>query len=54
MVSSGRFLDSDCSNREVGMDTLPAKMIYGLLAWGDCGAERLDKLPGFELVVGGR
>lgn len=60
MVPSGMVLNSDCSDREVGMDTLPAKKTYGsidtsvALVLGDCGVKCLDKLSGFELVVGER
>jgi len=60
MAPSRKFLNSDCSDHEVGMDTLPAKKTYGsidtsvALVLGGCRVECLDKLPGFELVVGER
>lgn len=60
IVPSGMVLSSDCSDHEVWMDTLPAKKTYGsidtsvALVLGDCGVECLDKLSGFELIVGER
>ena len=54
MVPSGKFLNSDCGNRGVRVDTLPTKNTYGSIGTsvasvlGDCGVECLDRLPGSE------